>query len=681
MSIALSMPLVLSAVRALMRYRDRVDRVLALSTATEGLPFDLPPVPQDPATYFEPMRIFFRTADGQTVLAVNGLRDGFNTWDEMVRNKQPVDNPDLKKNWRDCSALYVRSVNLTPYLLQPDVKNPGPLAKYAKTGPGDDVRLAYYIVESDRVSRNSTLTRVLLITADTLLEFLGENANTFISNPRTSTLVESLIEGFAKERDFDDDSAQQIFRSLLGAGVSAALDHPELLPNKPVLSALYGAINDVRKEIKIKQQNDGKAYDTIAALFGQDGLERIGRFFMVRVSTYPSIVVDGPRTAAAVKTVLTELVAMYDANGGKFRGLLDDSAARARIVEVLVEIGAGRTSEVLQEKAKSKPFTALVLKALVDHVAAEADNHRLFKSVAQGEIVGDLYGIALAAVAKNGKALTDEAQVDAVVAELIATCAAALEGTSLQTGADERRDRLVSAALKVLANHPEVITTGHKFGSAVIAATLQAAAQGAADGFTKEDLESVLDAALKAAGENAGLTGMNEAQAAALRAITVAIADTQMASLESAAARKALMLAALGAVNASPKVWDDEETRKQLQPLIAAIIAALREGRAKNLLSDSGLLDAFKVILGAANQRGKALLARAGVIDDLQAMLLKALDLAREEIGRSISQDRIPALLQRVTLAYLKSPFVLAQVPEETVNRFFNDIREWLDQR
>src|SRR5262245_37945191 len=123
------MPLVLSAIRAVMRYRDRVDRVLSLSTAADKLPFDVPPVLGDPADYFEPMRIFFRTPEGQTILAVQGLQEGFNTWDRMVRDKQPVDAPALKQNWLDCSALYRRTVNMGPYLLQPELKSAAALQK------------------------------------------------------------------------------------------------------------------------------------------------------------------------------------------------------------------------------------------------------------------------------------------------------------------------------------------------------------------------------------------------------------------------------------------------------------------------------------------------------------------------------------------------------------------------
>jgi len=676
------MPLALSAIRALMRYRDRVDRVLSLSTAAEGLPFALPPIPQDMKPFREEMRAFFRTGEGLTILVVHNLERGFGEWDQGLAAGKAIQDPALLDNFDKCTELYRRARNIGPYLLQPALRDPAMLGRYAASGPGDDARLAYFVVESDRLSRNTALTRILLVTADTLLEYLGENANVFISNPRTRGVVESLLEEFAGKQDFDDESTQHIFRALLGAGVVAVLDHTEVPPNYPVLKALYGAINDVRKEIKDKAEGDDtRTQDTLARLFGENGLERIGRFFMVRVAADPSLAVDGKVARDAVKAALGEIVAAYEASG-TFKGLFASAEARNRVLEALIEVGAGHAAEVLKRRgADGKPLSSAVLTALAASVQVEAGKRGLFAAVAKGEIVGDLYAVALSAVAVNAAALADEAKVSPVVAELLAALAGSLESVPFRAGLPPAaRDKMVSAALKVLAKHPEVLAGDRKYASAVAAAALEAAAAGAPDGLAAEDLEAVLDAALTAAGDNALLAGMSEAQAQALKAVTDAVAAAPLPGLRQAAARKALLFAALAAINTNPRVWTSERARRQLQPLIAALLAVVREGRARQLLSDSDVVEAFEVLLGAVAERAKGLLAREGASEDLKAILGKAWDLVEEELGRTLDRERVPALLARVALAYCKAPFAIAQVPPETVDKLLNDIRDWLDR-
>jgi hypothetical protein len=677
------MPLMLSALRAVMRYRDRVDRVLSLSTAAQGLPFTLPPVPQDMKPYREQMRSFFRTGEGLTILVVHGLDEGFRKWDAILLAGHDIADPALQDNFDKCTEVYRRARNIGPYLLQPELKDPAMLGRYAESGPGDDARLAYFIVESDRLSRNNTLTRILLVTADTLLEYVGENANVFVSNPRTRGVVESLLEEFAGKQDFDDESAQQIFRSLLGAGVVAVLDHADVLPNKPILVALYGAINDVRKDIKKKAGGDDrKTQDLLARLFGQDGLERIGRFFLVRVAADASAAVDGKVARDAVKSVLDEIVAAYDERG-TFKGIFDSEATRNRILEALIEVGAGHAVEVLKRQGgdTGKPLSTAVLVAVAASVRAEASKRVLFSAIAKGEIVGDLYAVALATVAANPGALEAEADIPPIVAEMLAALAGALEKVPFRQGlAPDARDKLVSAALKVLAKHPEVLAGERKYASAVVAAALEAAAAGASGGLTAEDVESVLDSALTAAGDNAALAGMSESQAAALKAVTDALATASLPALSRRDGRKAVLFAALQAVNANPKVWTSERARQQFQPLIAAILEAVKEGRTRQILADSDVVRTFERLLAAVGQRAKGLLARDGGSADLKAILTKGWDLVEEELGRTLDRQRVPEVMERVVLAYCKAPFVLADVPGQTVNDLFNEIREWLDK-
>ena len=66
MPLPIAIPLAISAIKALLRFRDQVDTILSLNEATTGLPFALPPPPTDNAPYLPAMRSFFQAGDGQT---------------------------------------------------------------------------------------------------------------------------------------------------------------------------------------------------------------------------------------------------------------------------------------------------------------------------------------------------------------------------------------------------------------------------------------------------------------------------------------------------------------------------------------------------------------------------------------------------------------------------------------
>ncbi|MFZ4628331.1 MAG: hypothetical protein ACOYNR_08385, partial [Blastocatellia bacterium] len=65
MPVAITPSLVISVVFDLIRYRDRVETILAVREAGEGLPFLLPPAPADEAPHLEEMIAFFATPPGQ----------------------------------------------------------------------------------------------------------------------------------------------------------------------------------------------------------------------------------------------------------------------------------------------------------------------------------------------------------------------------------------------------------------------------------------------------------------------------------------------------------------------------------------------------------------------------------------------------------------------------------------
>jgi hypothetical protein len=178
MALPITAPLAISAIRALIRYRDRVDTILALSTAEEGLPFRLPKPPIDHQAHFADMLRFFETEQGQIMLALNDLTQTF----KAVKTADEEDSA-IPGEVRNCFALYFEATEVKPKRWAPDA-NDAEWRKSSSTGPSEEMRLAYYVVESDRLSRNPALTRILLTTADTLLEVLGEKCRDLYRQPQ-----------------------------------------------------------------------------------------------------------------------------------------------------------------------------------------------------------------------------------------------------------------------------------------------------------------------------------------------------------------------------------------------------------------------------------------------------------------------------------------------------------------
>src|SRR5688572_1227697 len=73
MPFPLAIPVALSAVQALIKFRGRLDTILSLNETTKGLPFALPEAPQLHAPHIDPMVTFFSGEVGQNILVIRGL--------------------------------------------------------------------------------------------------------------------------------------------------------------------------------------------------------------------------------------------------------------------------------------------------------------------------------------------------------------------------------------------------------------------------------------------------------------------------------------------------------------------------------------------------------------------------------------------------------------------------------
>ena len=70
-------PVAISAVRSLIRYRVRVDQILAVKKTSDALPFTLPPLPKVNFEHTSAMTEYFKSEQGQLLLDAANMSGTF----------------------------------------------------------------------------------------------------------------------------------------------------------------------------------------------------------------------------------------------------------------------------------------------------------------------------------------------------------------------------------------------------------------------------------------------------------------------------------------------------------------------------------------------------------------------------------------------------------------------------
>ena len=636
MALPISTPVAISAISALLRYRARVDSILALKEATADLPFALPPAPQSTDAHLNDMFEFFDTEHGVLLLELRNLREDFVAVKLDPRN---IDNLDAR---RRVFQLYYENSDAAPIQLGPNA--PPALAEGGQTSP--EMRLAYYAVSSRRLSRNKPVSRLLLAAADTLLEVAGQNASLFISNPKTEAVVATLIDDFAIKRDFDDDSGEQIFQSLLRAVVISATEHAGDLSDRPALGALYGALSDARAEF---------GDEFVARILTREGFQGLVGTFLIHVADDPAFLANDERLRSVLQATITEI-------GQNFPEILADSSALLGILEVTLTAAAGEVEGLLDNKVAAKPLLTAVFVALAKEIEARGENNQLLRSVASGELVPDLLSTALAAIGEDPDRLGTAAGVNDLVATLVAGVAAILATREIADAfTDESLREIASRSLLVLAGNSSALALESKFATNVVVAVIRAASGSVQDGLTTDDLEELAGAALTVAIENVHLLEMEEGLVVIVDAAGAALAQDGIKKLLTPPGRRDALLEIVEVVAANPAVWDRFEKADLVLPLISSALQGISTDSSK-LLSGPALVRAIRRVLSAAARRGQVFIDGEVTSEHLAQLLAMALRAAEKEIGRTVDADNVPDFLGRVVLAFLKEPFELVRI-------------------
>jgi len=657
MALPISTKLALVAVKSLLKYRLRLDTILSLNEATAGLPFALPPAPQNHAPHIANMLAFFKEDRGQLVLQLKGLQADY---DNVTANPHAE---ALQAPRKRLMELYYEAAEIQPTILGPPEH--GDNRKNASRGPSAEMRLAYYVVESQRLSRHSALTRVLFATADTLLEIAGKNAGLFISNSKTRKIVENLLYEFAVKRDFDEDSSEKIFRRLLGVTAVAAREIPGLIPERPALNILFAALNDVRKEL---------GDDFVARLIWLDGFEKLAWTYLIHVAADPSFVTKHDLAQKVLTATLAEV-------GQNFKTLLDDPQAFVGVFEVWLFTAAANVDGLLSRALEDKPLPAAALTELAHEVTRRGQQNILFHRLAHGEVIAALYQTVLNVIAANPDRLANVLSAKKLIAEMVAGLAEALSPPEVvRVFTAETLHYFAVKSLEIFSTQPAFLAENLGFAAKLSGAVLRAGAESAKDGINSDHLLNIVAAAIKAAVDNLALVAGEETLSAALVAAGKILAAENLKKILAPEHRKEVLLAIIKAVAANPRVWNDLQQANLVQPVMAKIFEGL-SADATGLLSGVVLVDSIQKILIAVVRRGKQLIARHVEAETLRTLLALALEAANREIGISVDGKNLPEFLERVVAGYLKSPFPLPDLDDKKFSQLASGVLNDLENK
>jgi hypothetical protein len=636
MSLAVGIPIAISAIQALLKYRGRVDQILALKEASESLPFSLPPAPFDFNEHKDELFEFFENDQGALVLELHGRVADF---ERFKADPSSSDNFALRMEFLQ---MFYEASDTAPVFL-------GPQSEARSVRASSEMRLSYYVVASHRLSRNPALTRILLATADTLLEVAGANAGLFISNPKTQAIVSTLISEFAVKHDFDDDSAEMILKSLLRSAVVAAMENQESISEEPALVALFGALSDMREEF---------GDEFVAQIITKKGFQTLVGKYISEVADEPSFLIEDGPFKEILSATLKDL-------GDNFEFIFDDQKALFGVLEVALTSAAGQANEILQKDIKGKPLLSAVLGAVLSNIEKRGQQDQLFKSCANGEIVTGIFQASMSAIAANPKLLVNAEKIDTLSANLVAGLADILSHKELSQVVSKQTLRDIASRLfMVLAENSTAWAGNNEFATKLVTSLLKAASSAIEDGLSTEDIADLIDVAIWTATENLALVKVNVQLEGILEAVGGQLSKQSVRVLLNPTSRKDVILSSLETVALNPKVWSKFADADLVQPLVAAIFQGLATDSTA-LLTGSVMVEGLRSVLTAAALCGQKFIDKEIDAKALQKLLTLGLRKVNQEVGRAIDGETIPQYLERLLSYFLKDPFELGSISSQ----------------
>ncbi len=632
--------MVITGISLLVKNIDRVDKILATREAGESLPFALPHAPIEfQIEYHKPMIEFFRSDEGKLILEVYDIADKFRFFEDNYRTT-PFDEQILDIRG-GLVALYFESTGIRPKTHGPDVSSE---QRQDSRRIGRDRRLADYIVESARVSRNPVVVSMLLLMSDTLLEFAGQNASIFISHPRKRAVIETLLNEFALKGDWEDQGFVSIFRRMLGSTLIAFGDNPGQLEHPGGLKVLFAALNQLRESTGEEEK------DLVSVIISADGFEKLMVAVATEAANNPSFLTRDQQ-AQDMLTLLLKRVA------AEIPELKNDRKALTGLVQVSIGAATSTAAALLDSRAEGQqPLITDILVGVLRKVSDLGQSDQLVSQIISGDIIGPICQVALLAVSKDPRRFTASQQVADFTSGLVTGIAGIVGSQNLRSiWSDEVRRTLLTETLSVLGRYPGLLGSRHEFTLRLISSLYQAGAGAIADGLERRDLVELVEAVLQASSSNVALLKLDHRFTAAVESAGRAIAAVPLSSLIDKEGRKRLIKSSLQAIIANPVVWGKLQDNEMIEPLIKAMLAALTADRS-GFISGSVFVDSAARMMQVMSRKGLLLFRNEVEITSLGSFLEMVVLKLEAETGLGVDGESLPHLLERATIAILDQP-------------------------
>lgn len=255
-------PAALSAIRSLLQLNRKIGSIAAVARLDSDMPVFLPPVAdnilRDDLNDRARMETAFSTdTPHRAALLARGLGAKF---DEYLNDPNMTSGDRRGLFFRFLGVFY----NIEDADSQPDTEN-------------DEITgLDRFLVQSASIGDGPVALQILRATADTLLDFLGENATVFLAKSQHRDVLATLLREFAAQTDLETDNPERIVKRLLGSVALVASDPAHQVSDKPLAVLLFASLGKVRHEM---------GDDFVARIVSRDGFDAVVSDWLTRVAT------------------------------------------------------------------------------------------------------------------------------------------------------------------------------------------------------------------------------------------------------------------------------------------------------------------------------------------------------------------------------------------------------------
>lgn len=607
----------LQLVKAAVSLGHRFDEIRLKSMLGDPLPFTLPELPDKLADFIDEMEAYFQVPEGRQILELEGLATKF---DEYMDPRKPRDLDFQNK----LLQLYVTiHGNLIAKIGDDLVPSPERALQ---------LTLSYYMRDSAKEGADrSVFMDIVLATADVVLEYVASNPSLVTRDEKIQGVITLFLEKFTVG-NLEDLTSKQIFERTLSSLLTTAIEKRELVENEQAVSVFLETLG------KLQEHNP----DFVAGLVAGRGFDNLAQAVLAAAGENVHLFTDDE----ALKQILGNFLKQV-AEEDNFNVILKGNDGLALVGQIAITQVAKHPS--LQEERNGEPLWSAVLRAALNKVAELGDQRNLFER----ETVAALVQTGLKTVARDPDLLEKD-----FMGKLVTGIAEALSQTApSQLFTVGSLNLIAERSITIAGENTDLIVKNDEFCQKVLAAVLQAGAEGFRQGFDEDFALELFTVAMETAGKNIEILGVADAYAEIVKGI---IAEFSRDELKQVLVGRDLLEAirrATGVVVANPRVWTANGDIKLSTAILRSIAEAFVDDPTA-MLRGEVFVAAVDGLLTAVSRQAQAY---AEISEEKNPQLVKllkeSLKALKDKVGRGLGADNVVAVLAQLLIDWGEEHF------------------------